>query len=58
MNYNKYFKYNISPFPNFIKIADFKGNRTFSGTYNDDTSVFTISANDTVWGGIKLLMFK
>ena len=41
---------------NFIKIADFKANRTFSGTYSDDTSVFTISVNDTVWGGIKLLM--
>lgn len=41
---------------NFIKIADFKASRTFSGTYSDDTSVFTISSNDTVWGGIKLLM--
>ena len=43
---------------NFIKIADFVKNRTFSGTYSDDTSTLTINANDTVWGGIKLLMFK
>jgi hypothetical protein len=42
----------------FIKIADFKANRTFSGTYSDDTSVLTINANDTVWGGIKLLMLQ
>lgn len=41
----------------FIKIADFVTNRTFSGAYNDDTSVLTINANDTIWGGIKLLMF-
>lgn len=41
----------------FIKIADFVANRTFSGTYSDDTSVLTINANDTIWGGIKLLMF-
>lgn len=43
---------------NFIKIADFVANRTFSGTYSDDTSTLTINANDTIWGGIKLLMFK
>lgn len=43
---------------NFIKIADFVAGRTFSGTYSDDTSVLTINANDTVWGGIKLLMFR
>lgn len=43
---------------NFIKIADFVTNRTFSGTYSDDTSTLTINANDTIWGGIKLLMFK
>lgn len=43
---------------NFIKIADFVANRTFSGTYSDDTSTLTINSNDTVWGGIKLLMFK
>lgn len=42
---------------NFIKIADFVANRTFSGAYSDDTSVLTINANDTIWGGIKLLMF-
>lgn len=42
----------------FIKIADFVANRTFSGTYSDDTSTLTINANDTIWGGIKLLMFK
>lgn len=41
----------------FIKIADFVTNRTFSGTYSDDTSVLTINANDTIWGGIRLLMF-
>lgn len=43
---------------NFIKIADFVANRTFSGTYSDDTSTLTINANDTIWGGIKLLMFQ
>lgn len=43
---------------NFIKIADFVANRTFSGTYNDDTSTLTINASETIWGGIKLLMFK
>ena len=43
---------------NFIKIADFVARRTFSGTYSDDTSTLTINANDTIWGGIKLLMFK
>ena len=43
---------------NFIKIADFVTNRTFSGTYSDDTSTLTINVNDTIWGGIKLLMFK
>lgn len=48
---------------NFIKIADFVENRTFSGTYSDDTSVLTINGNDamwggTIWGGIKLLMFQ
>lgn len=42
----------------FIKIADFVANRTFSGTYSDDTSTLTINANDTIWGGIKVLMFK
>lgn len=42
---------------NFIKIADFVAGRTFSGTYSDDTSTLTINANDTIWGGIKLLMF-
>lgn len=42
---------------NFIKIADFVASRTFSGTYSDDTSTLTINANDTIWGGIKLLMF-
>ena len=41
---------------NFIKIADFVADRTFSGTYSDDTSTLTINANDTIWGGIKLLM--
>ena len=41
---------------NFIKIADFVANRTFSGTYSDDTSTLTINANGTIWGGIKLLM--
>lgn len=41
---------------NFIKIADFVAGRTFSGTYSDDTSTLTINANDTIWGGIKLLM--
>lgn len=43
---------------NFIKIADFVTNRTFSGTYSDDTSTLTINASETIWGGIKLLMFK
>lgn len=43
---------------NFIKIADFLAGRTFSGTYSDDTSTLTINASDTIWGGIKLLMFK
>ena len=43
---------------NFIKIADFVAGRTFSGTYNDDTSTLTINASETIWGGIKLLMFK
>lgn len=43
---------------NFIKIADFMTNRTFSGTYSDDTSTLTINVNNTIWGGIKLLMFK
>lgn len=43
---------------NFIKIADFMAGRTFSGTYSDDTSTLTINANGTIWGGIKLLMFK
>lgn len=43
---------------NFIKIADFMANRTFSGTYSDDTSTLTINASETIWGGIKLLMFK
>ena len=41
---------------NFIKIADFVAGRTFWGTYSDDTSTLTINANDTIWGGIKLLM--
>ena len=43
---------------NFIKIIDVVSNRIFSGTYSDDTAVLTINANDTIWGGIKLLMFK
>ena len=43
---------------NFIKIADFVASRTFSGTYSDDTSTLTINASETIWGGIKLLMFK
>lgn len=43
---------------NFIKIADFVANRTFSGTYSDDTSTLTINASENIWGGIKLLMFK
>lgn len=43
---------------NFIKIADFLAGRTFSGTYSDNTSTLTINASDTIWGGIKLLMFK
>ena len=43
---------------NFIKIADFVPSRTFSGTYSDDTSTLTINVSDTIWGGIKLLMFK
>lgn len=43
---------------NFIKIADFEANRTFSGTYSDDTTTLTINASETIWGGIKLLMFK
>jgi hypothetical protein len=43
---------------NFIKIADFVANRTFSGTYSDDTSTLTINDSDNIWGGIKLLMFK
>ena len=43
---------------NFIKIADFVANRTFSGTYSDDTTTLTINASETIWGGIKLLMFK
>lgn len=43
---------------NFIKIADFMADRTFSGTYSDDTSTLTINASGTIWGGIKLLMFK
>lgn len=43
---------------NFIKIADFMANRTFSGTYSDDTTTLTINASETIWGGIKLLMFK
>lgn len=43
---------------NFIKIADFVAGRTFSGTYSDDTSTLTINASETIWGGIKLLMFK
>ena len=43
---------------NFIKIADFVAGRTFSGTYNDGTSTLAINASETIWGGIKLLMFK
>lgn len=43
---------------NFIKIADFVANRTFSGTYSDDTSTLTMNASENIWGGIKLLMFK
>lgn len=43
---------------NFIKIADFVADRTFSGTYSDDTTTLTINASKTIWGGIKLLMFK
>lgn len=43
---------------NFIKIADFVADRTFSGTYSDDTSTLTINANNTIWGGIKLLILK
>ena len=42
----------------FIKIADFAANRTFSGTYSDDSSTLTINSNETIWGGIKLLMIK
>lgn len=42
---------------NFIKIADFAASRTFSGTYSDDTSTLTINASETIWGGIKLLMY-
>lgn len=42
----------------FIKIADFAGTRTFSGTYSDDSSTLTINSNETIWGGIKLLMIK
>ena len=43
---------------NVIKIADFVANRTFSGTYSDDTSTLTINASETIWGGIKMLMLK
>lgn len=43
---------------NFIKIVDFAARRTFSGSYSDDTSTLTINASETIWGGIKLLMFK
>lgn len=43
---------------NFIKIADVMAGRTFSGTYSDDTSTLTINSSNTIWGGIKLLMFK
>ena len=43
---------------NFIKIADFVTDRTFSGTYSDSTSTLTINASETIWGGIKLLMLK
>ena len=43
---------------NFIKIADVMADRTFSGTYSDDTSTLTINSSNTIWGGIKLLMFK
>jgi hypothetical protein len=43
---------------NFIKIVDFAASRTFSGSYSDDTSTLTIESNETVWGGIKLLMIK
>lgn len=42
----------------FIKIADFAKTRTFSGTYSDDSSTLTINSNETIWGGIKLLMIK
>ncbi len=42
----------------FVKIADFAGTRTFSGTYSDDSSTLTINSNETIWGGIKLLMIK
>lgn len=42
----------------FIKIADFAVTRTFSGTYSDDSSTLTINSNETIWGGIKLLMIK
>lgn len=42
----------------FIKIADFSATRTFSGTYSDDSSTLTINSNETIWGGIKLLMIK
>ena len=42
----------------FIKIADFAATRTFSGTYSDDSSTLTINSNETIWGGIKLLMIK
>lgn len=42
----------------FVKIADFAAARTFSGTYSDDSSTLTINSNETIWGGIKLLMIK
>lgn len=43
---------------NFIKIVDFAAARTFSGAYSDDSFTLTINSNETIWGGIKLLMFK
>lgn len=42
---------------NFIKIADFVAKRTFR-VHTVMTSTLTISASETIWGGIKMLMLK
>lgn len=42
----------------FIKIIDALTSRTFSGSYNDSTNTLLITANCTVWAGIRLIVIK